>query len=182
MKSRTGAWYALAVTPGRESKIRERILDRLDRRGITVPELSIVCPEEEVIVDSPKGDPERKRRMSMPGYLLLFCRRLNEDAINTMVLVSGVIEFLGGNQKPTALPDQEVDKLVGADHQARPAAVKKVSIFHEGDEVRIIEGPLSDFTGKLSQVNEDTGLAHVDVEIFGRLTPTQVKLRQLRPA
>ena len=180
--SSLGAWYALAVAPGRERKIREHILDLLERNDLMLPELSIVCPEEEIVIDGPQGETERKRRTSMPGYLLVHCRRLSEDVINTMVRVAGVTQFLGGNERPSALAPSEVDRLVGSSGSGGPAIVKRTSLFNQGDEVRIMEGPLADFTGKIIEINNDTGMAQVEVEIFGRATPTQVKIRSLKTA
>jgi transcription termination/antitermination protein NusG len=175
-----GRWYALAVTPGREAKIRAKILDRLERRGVSVPGLTIVCPEEEIIVEGTNGDPERKTRMSLPGYLLAHCRKLDENAVNQMSAVAGVIEFLGGNENPTQLPPSEVTKILGTDGSPTTSRVSQVSLFSEGDSVWIIEGPLSDFPGKIVTLNEGSGIAKVEVEIFGRTTPAEVKLRQLR--
>jgi len=64
--------------------------------------------------------------------------------------------------------------------RAGGARATQASLFSEGDSVRIIEGPFSDFTGKIMSLNEATGVAKVEVEIFGRSTPAEVKLRQLR--
>lgn len=176
-----GRWYALAVTPGRESKIRAKILDRLERRGITVPGLSLICPEEETVIDGADGEPQRKTRMSLPGYVLLHCRSMKEDAINQIAAVSGVIEFLGGNEHPTQLPPSEVTKILGTDGSSTVSRkTTQASLFSEGDSVRIIEGPLADFPGRIVSLNENSGVAKVEVEIFGRATSAEVKLRQLR--
>jgi len=172
-------WYALVVVAGREDSIRNKILDHLQRRSVRIPGLSIICPDEEVVIDGVGGDRKRKRRMSLPGYILVSCRRLDENSINTILQVNGVMEFLGGNEHPTALPAVEVDKLLG--HQTETAATG-AQLFNDGDEVRITDGPLADFTGKVSAVNEHTGTATVEVEIFGRTTKATTPLRQLQPA
>lgn len=175
-----GRWYALAVTPGRESAIRAKILDRLEKRGITVPGLTLVCPEEETVIEGANGEPERKTRMSLPGYVLLHCRSMKEDAVNQIASAPGVIEFLGGNENPTQLRPEEVTKILGSDGSTTASRKVQASIFNEGDDVRIIEGPLADFPGRIVSLNENTGKAHVEVEIFGRATSAEVKLRQLR--
>lgn len=179
----TGRWYAIAVTPGREAKIRERILDRLERRSVTVPNLTLICPEEEEVVMNAKGERERKTRMSMPGYILAHCRALPEEAITHMTSVSGVLEFLGGNEKPTQLPRAEVDRILGTSAAGKSSEGRSGgSLFSVGDTVKIIEGPLADFNGAITELNEDAGTAKVEVEIFGRSTPAEVQLRQLRKA
>lgn len=175
-----GRWYALAVTPGRETKIRAKIHDRLEKRGVTVPGLVLICPEEETVIEGANGEPRRRTKMSLPGYVLLHCRSMKEDAINMIASVGGVIEFLGGNEHPTQLPPSEVSKILGTDGNPTVARKTQASLFSEGDSVRIIEGPLTDFPGRIVSLNESGGVAKVEVEIFGRATSAEVKLRQLR--
>jgi len=171
-------WYALVVIAGREESIRKKILDNLERSSTQIPNLSIICPDEEVILEGRAGERERKRRMSLPGYILVYCRRLSESNINAITRVPGVMEFLGGNERPTPLPPTEVDKLLG--HQSESGTTSEQKLFDVGMEVTITEGPLAGFTGTTSSLNESAGTANVDVEIFGRATKTQAPLRQLR--
>ena len=171
-------WYALAVVAGQEKKTRERILDRLERRNETVRGMSIVAPEEEVTVRV-GVEPKRKRRMSMPGYLLIHSGKIPDPSLRTISMVKGVLGFLGGNETPTPLPSGEVEKLLGADEGA-PVKRKSALLFEPGQVVSIIEGPLSDFSGTILEINTDREEAKVSVEIFGRSTPSTVPLRSLR--
>lgn len=171
-------WYALAVVAGQEKKTRERILDRLERRNETVRGMSIVAPEEEVTVRV-GVEPKRKRRMSMPGYLLIHAGKIPGTSLQTISRVQGVLGFLGGNEEPTPLPAGEVEKLLGADEGA-PVRRGAHSLFEVGQEVSIIEGPLSDFSGTILELNPEREEAKVSVQIFGRNTPSTLPLRSLR--
>lgn len=176
------SWYALAVNAGQEKKIRERILHRLERSNQTVRGLAIVAPEEEVLVRT-RTEVQKKRQMSMPGYLLLCSPEIDESALHTIGRVKGVLGFLGGNDQPTPLPAREVEKILGtAGGSGSPSSLKKQSLFEAGDMVTIIEGPLSDFTGKIIDLDIEKESARVEVEIFGRQTPSTVSLSSLRRA
>lgn len=171
-------WYALAVQAGQEKRVRERILQRLEKRDQSVPGMQIVAPEEEVIVRS-RGEANRKRRMSMPGYLLFHTRTIPDPALVVISGTSGAWEFLGGNDNPTPLPESEVVKIIGdGGTQKRETE----SLFQKGDSVMLIEGPLADFSGYVLEVFPDRDEARVEVEIFGRRTPSTVPLRSLRPS
>jgi len=169
-------WYALAVAPGREDKVRKTILTRLDRRGVTIPNLALICPEEEVVVSNGK-ERETKKKMQLPGYILLSCRSLDGKAVSTIAGASGVLEFLGGNDNPVKLPHKEVSQMLGEGTSKR----RTEKLFSIGDRVTIIDGPFSDFSATITELAPDQERVHVEIEIFGRVTPAQVSLHQIKP-
>jgi transcriptional antiterminator NusG len=175
--------YALAVVAGRERATRERILERLERAGMDTTNLVITCPDEEVIVD--KGTPERhvERKLTLPGYLLISARKLSETMIVTIANVNGVMSFLGGDDNPKPLSHQEVEHMMGSTGTGTSSTTRHAGpTWQIGQEVQVTEGPLSDFRGAISGINEGQDTATVDIEIFGRQTPTQVPFRHLRKA
>lgn len=173
-----GNWYALAVNSGSEKKIRDRILDRLEREKIDARGLTIVCPEEEVVFTQANGQRRTKRRMAMPGYMLLHARRLDKRALATIGRVRGVLQFLGPDGDPTPLRIEEVDQILGGEGGSRSVASNPA--FEAGDEVSVTAGPFSGFSGKVLEINESKGTARIEIEIFGRSTPAEVELRALR--
>lgn len=167
-------WYALAVTPGRENKVRQNILNRLEKRGIVIPELSLVCPEEEVFIGRSR---ERKMRMKLPGYILIHCRQgLPAEGITSIADSAGVYEFLGGNDSPTELPHAEVNKMLGKSTAPEQAP----SLYNVGDQINIIDGPFSDFSALITEISADKRTVTVELEIFGRPTPAQLSVDQIR--
>jgi transcriptional antiterminator NusG len=46
--------------------------------------------------------------------------------------------------------------------------------------VKVISGPLSDFSGEISEINEDASKLKVLVSIFGRETPVEVGYDQVK--
>lgn len=169
-------WYALAVVSGRERKISREISTRLDRGGYKG--IDIVCPDEEVILD--KGTESRRvvRRLTLPGYLLIHGRSINNAALMTIRNVTGVLGFLGGDEdEPHPLPRGDIEKILGL--PSKGSAERKAA-FAVGDHVRITDGPMTDFEGLVSAVNESQDTAVVELEIFGRTTPTTVSFRHMQ--
>ncbi|HEY0866109.1 MAG TPA: KOW motif-containing protein, partial [Fimbriimonas sp.] len=49
----------------------------------------------------------------------------------------------------------------------------------KGDAIRVVEGPFSDFTGKIEEVNADREKLRVLINIFGRDTPVELDFSQV---
>lgn len=171
-------WYVLAVQAGKEKNVRQRVIERLQKYKRAVSGLEIIAPEEEVIVRS-GSDSERKRRMSLPGYLLLRSRPIPDESLVVISQAPGVIGFLGGNENPSPVPEREVLAILGT--SGGEVQQRRESIFSEGDEVTITEGPLADFSGRIVELFLDKDEARVEIEIFGRSTPSTISLHSLRP-
>ena len=83
-----------------------------------------------------------------------------------------VTGFVGG-QKPTPLTEEEVNQIV---HHVTEAAEKPKPkhTFAHSEQVRILSGPFSGFTGSVEEINSDKGSLKVMVTIFGRSTPVEL--------
>ncbi|RKY92399.1 transcription termination/antitermination factor NusG, partial [candidate division KSB1 bacterium] len=51
--------------------------------------------------------------------------------------------------------------------------------FKVGDPIRVIDGPFTDFTGFVEEVNEENNKLKVMVSIFGRATPLELDFLQV---
>ena len=173
-------WYALAVQAGKEKTVRGRIVQRLDKHNQNVADLQIIAPEEEVSVGS-RGEVKRKRRMSMPGYLLLHSRYIPDPALVLMKQTPGVLGFLGGDERPSVVPESEILGILGRD-ASEVQHRERESLFQVGDSVVLVDGPLAEFSGQVLEIFPDRQDARVEVEIFGRSTPSTVPLQSLRPS
>ena len=64
--------------------------------------------------------------------------------------------------------------------QIGPIADLTVADAHQiGETVKVIGGPLSDFTGSISDINVDQSRLKVLVSIFGRETPVELSFNQV---
>jgi transcriptional antiterminator NusG len=63
------------------------------------------------------------------------------------------------------------------DGGARP---KPRAQYEIGETVKVISGPLSDFSGEIAEINDDAAKLKVLVSIFGRETPVEVGYDQVK--
>ena len=90
---------------------------------------------------------------------------------------TGGAGFAGASNEPVPLTQAEVDRLLHQETAERPRTRATFSI---GESVKVISGPLSDFSGEISEVNEDAQRLKVLVSIFGRETPVEVGFDQVK--
>jgi transcriptional antiterminator NusG len=135
----------------------------------------IVVPTESVseMKDNQKITVEKR---TMPGYVLVNMD-LNEDSWALVKGTPGVTGFVGASNEPVPLTQAEVDRLLHQEKAERPRSRAQFSI---GESIKVISGPLSDFSGEISEVNEDAQRLKVLVSIFGRETPVEVGFDQVK--
>jgi transcriptional antiterminator NusG len=102
---------------------------------------------------------------------------LNEDSWSLVKGTPGVTGFVGASNEPVPLTQDEVNRLLHREQEARP---RSRATFTIGESVKVISGPLSDFSGEISEVNEDAQRLKVLVSIFGRETPVEVGFDQVK--
>ena len=103
-----------------------------------------------------------------------FWRRDEIDAFGNVVTR---IEFGQPHRRLTVLTQMEVDRLL---HKEVAVRERTRAQFAIGESVKVISGPLSDFSGEISEINEDAARLKVLVSIFGRETPVEVGFDQVK--
>jgi transcriptional antiterminator NusG len=53
--------------------------------------------------------------------------------------------------------------------------------YRVGEHVRVVDGPFSEFTGVVDEINQERGKLKVMVSIFGRATPVELDFLQVQP-
>jgi transcriptional antiterminator NusG len=79
-----------------------------------------------------------------------------------------IVELVKGKRK-TSLSRMEAGKL-----KPQPKF-----FFESGDEIRVIDGPFTNFNGTVEEVNPEKGKIKVLVSIFGRSTPVELDFVQV---
>ena len=167
-------WYVVNTYSGHENKVKHNLEHRIVSLGQQQAVRQIVVPTESVseMKDNQKITVEKR---TMPGYVLVNMD-LNEDSWSLVKGTPGVTGFVGASNEPVPLTQAEVNRLL----HRRGGAAAQPCTFTIGESVKVISGPLSDFSGEISEVNEDAQRLKVLVSIFGRETPVEVGFDQVK--
>ncbi len=168
-------WYAVNTYSGHENKVKQNLEHRVVSLGQQQRVRQIVIPTEQ-ISEMKDGQKVQIERRTMPGYVLVNME-LNEDSWGVVKGTPGVTGFVGPQQKPVPLSQGEIDRLMNRETAERPRTRAQFSI---GESVKVVSGPLSDFSGEISEINEDASKLKVLVSIFGRETPVEVGFDQVK--
>ena len=168
-------WYVINTYSGHENKVKQNLEHRVSSLGQQRAVRQVVVPTETVqeMKDNQKISVEKR---TMPGYVLVNMD-LNEDSWQVVMGTPGVTGFVGAQQKPVPLSQGEIDRLLNRETAERPRTRAQFSI---GESVKVVSGPLSDFSGEISEINDDAGKLKVLVSIFGRETPVEVGFDQVK--
>jgi transcriptional antiterminator NusG len=168
-------WYAINTYSGHENKVKHNLEHRVVSLAQQGNVRQVVIPTEQIseVKDGQKVQTERR---TMPGYVLVNME-LNEDSWGLVKNTPGVTGFVGAQNKPVPLSQVEVDRLLNREVAERPRTRAQFSI---GETVKVVSGPLSDFSGEISEINEDAAKLKVLVSIFGRETPVEVGFDQVK--
>ncbi len=168
-------WYVINTYSGHENKVKHNLEHRVDtmlqRRSVR----QVVVPTEQVS-ELKDGQRIQVEKRTMPGYVLVNME-MTDDAWGLVKNTPGVTGFVGSRNKPIALSQPEVDRLLHRETAERPRAKAQ---FTMGETVKVVNGPLSDFSGEISEINEDAAKLKVLVSIFGRETPVEVGFDQVK--
>ena len=169
-------WYVINTYSGHENKVKHNLEHRVETMGQQNRVRQVVVPTESVseIKDGKKVQVEKR---TMPGYVLVNME-MTDDVWGLVKNTPGVTGFVGSRNKPVPLSPPEVDRLLHRESAAdRPRARAQ---FDVGETVKVISGPLSDFSGEIAEINEDAAKLKVLVSIFGRETPVEVGYDQVK--
>src|ERR1700759_4884371 len=156
-------WYVINTYSGHENKVKQNLEHRVASLNQARAVRRVVVPTETVqeMKDNQKVTVEKR---TMPGYVLVNMD-LNEDSWGVVKGTPGVTRF------------GEVARLLHREIAVRTPSRAQFSI---GESVKVISGPLSDFSGEISEINEDANKLKVLVSIFGRETPVEVGFDQVK--
>ena len=168
-------WYVINTYSGHENKVKQNLEHRVTSLGQKRFVRQVVVPTETVseMKDNQKVSVEKR---TMPGYVLVNME-LNDDSWQLVKGTPGVTGFVGASNEPVPLTQPEVDRLL---HREVATKVATKAQFSIGESVKVISGPLSDFSGEISEMNEDASRLKVLVSIFGRETPVEVGFDQVK--
>ena len=165
-------WYVVHTYSGYENTVKATIEKTVESRHLQDVILAVSIPLETVTEITESGVSKTYDRKVYPGYVLVKMV-YSDDTWHVIRNVRGVTGFVGtSSNDPTPLSDDEVYQM----------GVEKREIvvnYAVGDTVRILDGPLSSFTGTVENIEIDKNSVSVIVSMFGRETPVEFDLDQV---
>jgi len=174
-ENKKARWFVVHAYSGHESKVAEMIKQRAETLDLTNKIIEILIPTQEKI-QIKRGQRKTVTEKIFPGYMLVHME-LTDDSWLAVRTTQGVTGFVGIGSKPTPLPKHEVEAIKQFMTQAAP---QYKADYVEGEAVRIVDGPFSDFLATVSAINEEKGKVEVLVNIFGRETPVSLDFLQVK--
>jgi transcriptional antiterminator NusG len=166
-------WYVVHAYSGMEKSVQRALTERIDRAGMQEQFGQILVPTEEVI-EVKNGQKAVTERRFFPGYVLVEME-MTDETWHLVKNTNKVTGFIGGkSNKPTPIPQHEVDKIMQQMQDGIEKPRPKV-LYEVGELVRIKEGAFTDFNGNVEEVNYEKSRVRVTVTIFGRATPVELE-------
>ena len=164
-------WYIIHTTPGYENKVRERILARAAENDMKDVFAEILVPSEEVS-DVKKGKKTITTRRLYPGYVFMNME-FSDRAWHLVRKTPNVTGFVGGDTRPSAMSEKEVEDIRNRQTESHEKPAHKVTFVH-GETVRVSSGPFKDFNGTIDGIDYDKAKLRLLVTVFGRDTPLEI--------
>ena len=167
--SEEAKWYVVHTYSGYENKVATNLEKIVENRQLQDWIHEVRIPTETVVEmkDNQKREVERK---IFPGYVLVKMV-MTDDSWYVVRNTRGCTGFVGPGGKPVPLTEAEVSAL----------GVEKREVevnYQGGDTVRIIDGPLENFSGIVDEIDSEKNKIRVTISMFGRETPVELELDQ----
>ena len=167
-------WYVIHTYSGYEERVKRNLEQRVRFMDSGDEIFEVVIPTEEE-VEIRGGQRRTVAKKMLPGYILVQMR-MSDQSWNIVRNTPGVTGFVGSGGKPVPLDNEEVDQII---RQMRAEAPKVKVGFRQGQSVRVIDGPFSDFVGIVDEIGTEKGKVKVLLSLFGRETPVELDFLQV---
>lgn len=165
-------WYVLHTFSGYENVAQKNLQTVIEKFNLQNRIFDIVIPTEDV-VEEKNGKRKVVTRKLLPSYI--YVKMIYGDDIwHAVTKTRGITGFVGPKGRPLHLTDDEVRKM-----QLEKNTVIDVNIA-PNDKVEVLEGPLNGFSGTVISVDAASNKCRVIVEMFGRETPVDLSLTQVK--
>jgi transcriptional antiterminator NusG len=169
-------WYVIHTYSGHENKVRDNIMKMIKVSPVKDHFGQLVVPTEEV-AEMKKGKKTITTKKFFPSYILIEMH-MSDESWHLVNSIPGVTSFVGAGDKPQPLSKQEVERILGRMDKEKQTIIPEIP-FTLGEHIRIKDGPFSDFTGVIDEINAEKGKLKVLVSIFGRETPVELDFLQV---
>lgn len=164
-------WYVVHTYSGYENKVKTDLEKTIKNRELEDYFFDIIVPMEEQI-EIKEGKRKTNLKKVFPGYVLVKMI-VTEKTWYIVRNTRGVTSFVGSGTDPIPLTDEEIRKM----------GFEQIEVnvdYNVNDTVQIMDGPLTDFTGIVTEINKEKHKVKVLVSMFGRETPVELEFSQVQ--
>lgn len=169
-------WYIIHAYSGFENKVAESLRSRSIAFGFSERIGQILIPTEEVF-ELRNGKKVTSKRLLYPGYVLVEME-MDDELWHAVKETPRVTGFVGGGNHPVPLTADEVNSILYRQASAGDRPKPKLT-YEKNETVRITDGPFTNFSGKVEEINSERSTLRVLVTIFGRSTPVELDFEQV---
>jgi len=169
-------WYVIRTAINKEKSVAERI-QKQSEVGDLMGKVSQVIVPTETSFFLKNGKKVKREKVKFPSYIFIQTNAVGEVKY-FLKGVNGAGGFLtnrGGDVVP--LSNSEVTRMIGDWEESKIEKPEEEFKYIVGEEVTILDGPFTNFNGKIQSVKGDK--VKVEVSIFGRASLIEIGVLQI---
>lgn len=171
-------WYVIRSVTGKEKQATEQIRVEIKNNGLDNYVEQVVMPIEKVY-HIRSGKKVAVERNHYPGYILIEMQPTILGEIKQLFKGINFIAGFLGDPTPNCLRQTEVDRILGKMDELENSDGEMLDNYIVGETVKIVDGAFNTFIGDITAVNEDKKRIKMNVKVFGRETPIELKYNQI---
>lgn len=171
-------WYIIQTYSGYENAVKLDLERRVDSMGMSDYIFRVIVPEETIIETKADGKQKEKVKQIFPGYVFVEMMVTDESwfVVRNTPRVTGFLGSSGGGTKPVPLAPDEINQIL-----LKIGVMQKPTYDHLiGKHVEILNGAFAGMKGDVTFVDNDQEMITVNIDVFGRSTPTEVDAIDIR--
>lgn len=168
-------WYVIHTYSGYEEQVADSLRQRIESLSMQDKVFDVIVPKEKQI-EIKNGKRKTVEKRIFPGYVLVDMI-VTDDSWYVVRNTPNVTGFIGFGVRPTPMFKEEIERIKKRMGVEEP---KYKIDFRIDDLVKITDGPLKGFEGKIEEVDQDRGKIRVLVNMFGRETPVTLDFLQAK--
>ena len=167
-------WYIIHTYVGHEDKVKNKLEQRIKSMDAGTRILRVEIPKENEI-EIRSGQRRTVEKKMFPGDLMVQMA-MDHESWKVVRETPGVTGFVGDGKEATPLEDHEADRIL----KQKEEGVAQLKIrFKKGENVRVVDGPFTDFIGTVDEINMGKGKVKVMLTLFGRETSVELDFLQV---
>lgn len=167
-------WYVAHTYTGYENKVKISIEKIVENRGLGHLIYDIKVPVEITEEVNDKGEVKEIETKLFPSYVFVKMT-MTDESWHVVRNITGVTGFVGPGSEPTPLTDAEVEMF-------QVEVVKDEFLFNIGDNVKVVDGIFSGYSGVLQTISDDKKQLGILVSTEKRDFPIMVDAKDVRIA